>query len=99
MKKTKTGGRTKGTRNKINLFGAETIDKAKVNIAELVAQGDIEASKLVISYSMSKPALGATEVQIELDELKIKYEIERLNRSEYYRIEALNNPDPLDFLR
>ena len=85
MKKPKTGGRQKGTRNKINLFGAETIELAKENIAKLVEQGDAEATRLVIQYSMSKPAPRATEAQIELDALKVKLETEALNRGEELR--------------
>ena len=51
----KTGGRKAGTRNKVNMFNQETIEQAKVVIAEQVAKGDIEACKLVLSYSLSKP--------------------------------------------
>lgn len=87
MKKIKTGGRVKGSRNKINLFGSDTIEKAKGNISDLVEQGDIEASKLVIQYSMSKPAPRATDAQVELVELQSKYEMERLNRNEGTRVE------------
>ena len=43
----KTGGRKKGTRNKVNMFDQETIEQAKAVIAAQVAQGDIEASNLV----------------------------------------------------
>ena len=96
MKKPKTGGRQKGTRNKINLFGAETIELAKENIAKLVEEGDAEATRLVIQYSMSKPAPRATEAQIELDELKAKLEIDRLNREEKHRIIGGNELEGFD---
>ena len=96
MKKPKTGGRQKGARNKINLFGAETIELAKENIAKLVEQGDSEATKLVIQYSMSKPAPRSTEAQIELEAVKAKLEIERLGREEERRIIRSNDPDDFD---
>ena len=99
MKREKTGGRQKGSRNKANLFNSETVEQAKLNIMELVQEGDIEASKLVISYSLAKPTQRTTGKQFELEELIASNEIEDRTRNERFykkRKEAEENSDRID---
>ena len=79
--KAKTGGRTKGTRNKVNMFNQDTIDTAKALIASQVAQGDVDCAKLVIAYSLSKPALHQTGIASELEQVKTETEINRINKN------------------
>ena len=74
----KSGGRSKGTRNRVNLFNQDTIDKAKALIAKQVEQGDIEAAKLVIAYSLSKPATHAVGILADLEQVKTESEINRI---------------------
>jgi hypothetical protein len=85
-KREKTGGRQLGTRNKVNLFEQSTIDQAKEVIAEKVAQGDIECSKLVLQYSLSKPASHLVGVAAENEEVKNAVLVEDT-------IRKYNNPD------
>lgn len=74
----KTGGRQTGARNKVNIFNQDTIEQAKAVIASQVALGDIEASKLVLSYSLSKPAMYQVGIVAELEQLKSESEINRI---------------------
>ena len=76
----KTGGRRPGTRNKVNMFNQETIEQAKAVIAEQVANGDIEASKWVLSYSLSKPAPHLVGIAAENEEVKNAVLIEDVTR-------------------
>jgi hypothetical protein len=76
----KTGGRTKGTRNKVNMFDNDTIEQAKAVITDLVKSGDVEASKLVLSYSLSKPSSHQVGIAAELEQLKSESEITRINQ-------------------
>jgi hypothetical protein len=76
----KTGGRQAGTRNNINMFGQNTIDAAKAVIAKQVAKGDIEASKLVLSYSLSKPVTHQVGIAAELEQVKSVSTIKDINR-------------------
>ena len=78
----KTGGRTKGTRNKVNMFNQETIEQAKAVIAEQVAQGDIEASKLVLSYSLSKPVSHQVGIVAELEQAQTQSALNQLIKRE-----------------
>lgn len=74
----KTGGRRAGTRNKVNMFDQSTIDQAKAVIAAQVASGDVEAAKLVLSYSLSKPAAYSVGIAAELEAIKSAYEMKRI---------------------
>jgi AmiR/NasT family two-component response regulator len=76
----KTGGRQIGTRNKVNLFNQETVERAKAVIAEQVALGDVEACKLVLSYSMSKAASHKVGTIAELEAVKNESEIKRITK-------------------
>ena len=76
----KTGGRKAGTRNKVNLFNQETIEEAKAVIAGQVAKGDIEAAKLVLSYSLSKPVTHKTGVMAELEQAQARRAINNINK-------------------
>jgi hypothetical protein len=78
----KTGGRKAGTRNKVNMFDSDTIERAKAVIAEQVAKGDVEASKLVLSYSMSKPGTYQVGIAAELEQLKSESEIKRITQKD-----------------
>ena len=78
----KTGGRTKGTRNKANVFNQDTIEQAKTVISNLVAGGDVEASKLVLNYSLSKPANHQVGILAELEQVKCDREIKLINKEE-----------------
>lgn len=75
----KTGGRQTGTRNKVNMFDQDTIDKAKQVIAEQVASGDVEAAKLVLNYSLSKPNSHNVGILSELEEVKTERAINNIN--------------------
>jgi hypothetical protein len=77
--RTKTGGRTTGTRNKVNMFDQDTIDKARQVISEQVTSGDIEAAKLVLSYSLSKPSSHNVGILSELEEVKTERELNNIN--------------------
>ena len=78
----KTGGRKAGTRNKVNTFNQDTIEQAKAVIAKQVAQGDIEASKLVLQYSLSKPAAHQVGIAAELEQVKSESKIKQITRNE-----------------
>jgi hypothetical protein len=76
----KTGGRKLGVRNKVNLFEQSTIEQAKAVIAELVAKGDIEACKLVLSYSLSKPTTHHVGIVAEHTQVKNAMLIKKITR-------------------
>lgn len=78
--RTKTGGREAGTGNKVNMFNQETIEQAKAVIAAQVALGDIEASKLVLSYSLSKPATHQVGILSALEEIKNESIMKKMKR-------------------
>ena len=80
--RTKTGGRKAGTRNKVNMFNQETIEQAKAVIAEQVKKGDIEACKLVLQYSLSKPAAHQVGIASELEEVKNASAIKRIKQDD-----------------
>jgi regulatory protein YycH of two-component signal transduction system YycFG len=80
--RTKTGGREAGTGNKVNMFNQETIEKSMEVIAAQVALGDIEASKLVLGYSLSKPATHQVGIVAELEKMKSESEIKKITRNE-----------------
>lgn len=76
----KTGGRQLGTRNQVNLFEQSTIEQAKAVIAEHVAKGDIEACKLVLNFSLSKPASHLVGIAAENEEVKNAVLVEDITR-------------------
>lgn len=80
----KTGGRKAGTRNKVNMFNQETIEQAKTVIAEQVEKGDIEASKLVLQYSLSKPAAHQVGIVSELEQVEIESKIKKITRDDKF---------------
>ncbi|MFT7056357.1 MAG: hypothetical protein ACJAR3_001991 [Roseivirga sp.] len=80
--RTKTGGRGSGTGNKVNMFNQETTEQAMEVIAAQVRQGDVEASKLVLQYSLSKPATHQVGIVAELEKMKSESEIKKITRNE-----------------
>jgi len=85
----KTGGRQLGTRNKVNLFEQSTIEQAKAVIAEHVAKGDLEACKLVLSFSLSKPASHLVGIAAENEELNQAVLFEDITRK-YNNVESVD---------
>jgi hypothetical protein len=76
----KTGGRQAGTRNNINMFGQDTIVAAKAVIAKEVGKGNVEASKLVLSYSLSKPVTHQVGIAAELEQVQSASTIKKITR-------------------
>lgn len=63
-----------------NVFNQDTIEKAKAVIAEQVAKGDINAAKLVISYSLSKPAPHQVGIAADYERAQKALEIKQIEQ-------------------